>query len=189
MDATHSLNRVLTQASAATADAQDHEDLPPGGLHRQRRRPSSDVGRAARGPEQLLTAVALLLSLGAVAILTLSPAGTGWSWGAPLQELQWYAALSGQARTQLVGNVLLLTPVAAAATLLWPRLGTRAYLPGWVLAAGGAIEVLQWLLPIGRVVSPVDALLNAAGAGAVAWSTAQLRGDQPSGVGDAAVRL
>ncbi|MBW0117977.1 VanZ family protein [Pseudonocardia abyssalis] len=30
--------------------------------------------------------------------------------------------------------------------------------------AGAAIELLQWLLPLGRVVSPVDALLNAAGA-------------------------
>ena len=32
------------------------------------------------------------------------------------------------------------------------------------LAAGASIELLQWALPLGRVVSPVDALLNAAGA-------------------------
>jgi hypothetical protein len=32
------------------------------------------------------------------------------------------------------------------------------------LAAGSGIELTQWLLPLGRVVSPLDALLNTAGA-------------------------
>lgn len=175
MDTTHAPDRVLTQVPEAPTDAQEHDDLPRGGCDRPRVAPSEHVASAVRGPERLLTAVALLLSLGAVASLTLSSAGTGWAWGAPLQELQWYAALSGQARTQLVGNVLLLTPAAAAATLLWPQLAARPYLPGWTIAAGVTIEVLQWLLPIGRVVSPVDALLNAAGAAAAAFATAHLR--------------
>ena len=38
--------------------------------------------------------------------------------------------------------------------------------------AGTSIETLQWLLAIGRVVSPVDALLNATGAVlAASWVT------------------
>lgn len=156
MEGTHSLNRVVTQSPEKPTDA-----------------------RACGPPARLASAAALLLSLGAVAVLTLSPAGAGWAWGAPLQELQWYAALSEQARTQLVGNVLLLTPAAAAATLLWPQLAARPYLPGWAIAAGVTIEVLQWLLPIGRVVSPVDALLNAAGAAAAAYATAHLRDELP----------
>ena len=32
------------------------------------------------------------------------------------------------------------------------------------LTVAGGIETLQWLLPLGRVVSPVDATLNALGA-------------------------
>ncbi|SNR81867.1 hypothetical protein SAMN04488107_0028 [Geodermatophilus saharensis] len=32
------------------------------------------------------------------------------------------------------------------------------------VATGAAIETLQWALPLGRVVSPLDALLNATGA-------------------------
>jgi VanZ family protein len=35
------------------------------------------------------------------------------------------------------------------------------------VATGASIELLQWALPLGRVVSPVDVLLNACGAVAV----------------------
>ena len=106
----------------------------------------------------------LLTSLAAVAVLTLSPAGTGWAWGAPVEELRWYAALSDDARTQLLGNLLLLVPSAGAAALLWPRLTAQPVLTHAALSAGATIELLQWSLPLGRVVSPIDAVLNAAGA-------------------------
>ena len=45
-----------------------------------------------------------------VVALTLLPAGRGWSWGAPLSELHWYASGwdSPTAMLQLVGNLLLL---------------------------------------------------------------------------------
>jgi VanZ family protein len=48
--------------------------------------------------------------------------------------------------------------------LRWPALASPHRLAAAALAAGVGIELLQWLLPLGRVVSPLDALLNATGA-------------------------
>ncbi len=110
---------------------------------------------------------ALLLAALAVAWLTLTPAGgSGWAWGAPLTELRWYATgLDSEATVlQLVGNLLLLVPLAVLAVLRRPRLGTPRRLAALAVAAGAGIELLQWALPLGRVVSPVDAALNATGA-------------------------
>jgi glycopeptide antibiotics resistance protein len=110
---------------------------------------------------------ALLLAALAVAWLTLTPAGgSGWAWGAPLTELRWYATgLDSEATVlQLVGNLLLLVPLAVLAVLRRPRLGTPPRLAALAVAAGAGIELLQWALPLGRVVSPVDAALNATGA-------------------------
>ena len=110
---------------------------------------------------------ALLLAALAVAWLTLTPAGgSGWAWGAPLTELRWYATgLDSEATVlQLVGNLVLLIPLAVLAVLRRPRLGTPPRLAALAVAAGAGIELLQWALPLGRVVSPVDAALNATGA-------------------------
>jgi hypothetical protein len=110
---------------------------------------------------------ALLLAALAVAWLTLTPAGgSGWAWGAPLTELRWYATgLASEATVlQLVGNLVLLVPLAVLAVLRRPRLGTPPRLVALAVAAGAGIELLQWALPLGRVVSPVDAALNATGA-------------------------
>ncbi len=110
---------------------------------------------------------ALLLAASAVAWLTLTPAGgSGWAWGAPLTELRWYATgLDSEATVlQLVGNLALLVPLAVLAVLRRPRLGTPRRLAALAVAAGAGIELLQWALPLGRVVSPVDAALNATGA-------------------------
>ena len=115
-----------------------------------------------RGPD-----AALLLAALAVAWLTLTPAGgSGWEWGAPLTELRWYATGLDSETTvlQLVGNLLLLVPLAVLAVLRRPSLGTPPRLAALAVAAGTGIELLQWALPLGRVVSPVDAALNAAGA-------------------------
>jgi glycopeptide antibiotics resistance protein len=111
---------------------------------------------------QALLAAALL----AVAVLTWTPEGTGWSWGSPVTELSWYASGLDSAATlqQLLGNLGLLVVPAALAVLLWPSLGRPSRLVAAALGTGAAIELLQWLLPLGRVVSPLDALLNAAGA-------------------------
>ncbi len=68
---------------------------------------------------------------------------------------------------QLVGNLLLLAPLAVLAVLRRPELGTPLRLAALGTAAGAGIELLQWALPLGRVVSPVDAVLNAVGAVAV----------------------
>ena len=110
---------------------------------------------------------ALLLAALAVAWLTLTPAGgAGWAWGAPLTELRWYATgLDSEATVlQLAGNLALLVPLAVLAVLRRPRLGTPPRLAALAVAAGAGIELLQWALPLGRVVSPVDAALNASGA-------------------------
>lgn len=113
-------------------------------------------------------AVAAAMALAAlpVVVVTLSPAGTGWAWADPLTEVRWYLGGldSPSVLLQLVGNLLLLAPLAVLAVLRWPALRSPVALGAVALAAGAAVEVLQWLLPLGRVVSPVDALLNAAGA-------------------------
>ncbi|MGY1824546.1 VanZ family protein [Geodermatophilus sp. SYSU D00079] len=123
--------------------------------------------------------VALLAAALAVALLTLTPAGgSGWAWGAPLTELRWYATgLASEAtRLQLLGNLLLLVPLAVLAVLRRPGLGTPGRLTAAAVAVAGGIELLQWALPLGRVVSPVDAALNATGAVLAGLATARLRG-------------
>jgi glycopeptide antibiotics resistance protein len=102
----------------------------------------------------------------AVALLTLLPDGSGWAWGAPLSEARWYLSStdSPTAMLQLTGNLVLLVPSAVLAVLRWPELATPGRLAAAAMAAGAGIELLQWLLPLGRVVSPLDALLNATGA-------------------------
>jgi hypothetical protein len=122
---------------------------------------------------------ALAAAVGLVALLTLSPTGAGgWAWGDPATELRWYAgALDSTATaTQLAGNLALLGPVALLAVLRWPALARPARLLPAALATGASIELLQWALPLGRVVSPVDVLLNACGAVAVGLVVAAVRG-------------
>ena len=118
----------------------------------------------------------LIASLAAVAALTLTPEGSGWAWGSPITELRWYLEGLGSAATdvQLVGNLALLAPAAALSVLRWPALGRLPRLTGLGLATGTGIELLQRLLPLGRVVSPVDAVLNATGAVAAGMLTAQM---------------
>jgi hypothetical protein len=109
---------------------------------------------------------ALWASLCAAAVATLTPEGTGWAWGSPLVELRWYATGLGSSATvmQLVGNLALLTVPAVLMVALRPALGRPRRLFATMLGVGVGIEFLQWALPLGRVVSPVDAVLNAAGA-------------------------
>jgi hypothetical protein len=121
-------------------------------------------------------------SLAVVALLTLLPAGSGWAWGAPLSELRWYATGwdSGAAMLQLFGNLVLLAPLAALAVLRLPGLAAPHRLVPASTATALAVEVLQWALPLGRVVSPVDALLNATGAVAAGLAVAGLRAAAPA---------
>lgn len=110
--------------------------------------------------------VLLAAALAVVAALTLTPEGTGWAWGSPATEVRWYlTGLDSPATVlQLVGNLGLLVVPGTLAVLLWPSLGHPARLLGTAVAAGAGIEALQWALSLGRVVSPLDAALNAAGA-------------------------
>jgi hypothetical protein len=121
--------------------------------------------------------IGLVLAVGGVALLTLLPSGSGWAWGAPVSELRWYAAgwNSETAMLQLAGNLALLGPLAALAVVRWPALAVPRRLAAAAVAAATAVELLQWALPLGRVVSPVDALLNATGAVLTGLVVAQLR--------------
>ena len=123
----------------------------------------------------------LLTTLAAVAALTLDPLGSGWAWGAPADELRWYLTGLGTEATllQLLGNLALLALPAAVAVLRWPALGHPARLGGVAAAAGTSIELLQWALPLGRVVSPLDAVLNATGAVTVGLLVAHVRANRP----------
>lgn len=118
----------------------------------------------------------LSTALVAVVAVTLRPSGPGWEWGSPLAEARWYATGldSGATLVQLVGNLGLLAVPAALGVLLWPPLGRPLRLAVAALAAGAGIELLQWVLPVGRVVSPLDAVLNAAGAVAVGLLVARV---------------
>lgn len=109
---------------------------------------------------------ALAAAAAVVALFTLLPTGRGWAWGAPLTEARWYVAGwdSPTAMLQLTGNLALLGPLAVLAVLRWPALASPRRLAAAALTAGFGIELIQWLLPLGRVVSPLDALLNATGA-------------------------
>jgi hypothetical protein len=124
----------------------------------------------ARGPAVTPTRrvldAGLAVALLCVAWLTLLPTGRGWAWGAPVSELRWYVTgwESGTAMLQLFGNLALLVPLAALAVLRWPALSQPRRLAAAAVAAGATVELLQWALPLGRVVSPLDALLNATGA-------------------------
>ncbi len=109
---------------------------------------------------------ALVAAAALVAVLTLLPQGGSTAWGVPLDELRWYATgLSSEATLlQLTGNLALLGPLAVLAVLRWPALAAPRRLAGAAVAVAVGIEALQWALPLGRVVSPVDAALNTAGA-------------------------
>ncbi|WP_448624296.1 VanZ family protein [Geodermatophilus sp. URMC 64] len=120
---------------------------------------------------------AVVAALALVALLTLTPEGTGWAWGSPAVELRWYlTGLDSRATLlQLVGNLGLLAVPAALAVLRWPALGRLSLLAGAALATGASIELLQWALPLGRVVSPLDAVLNASGAVAAGTAVVLVR--------------
>jgi hypothetical protein len=96
-----------------------------------------------------------------------------------MSELQWYAGSWGSGTTmlQLFGNLALLGPLAALAVLRWPALAAPHRLAAFAVSAGAAVEVLQWALPLERVVSPLDALLNATGAVLTGLAVARLRAD------------
>ncbi|SOD98276.1 VanZ family protein [Blastococcus haudaquaticus] len=124
----------------------------------------------------------LALAAAVVVLVTLLPDGGGWTWGAPLAELHWYATGLDSTATmlQLVGNLLLLAPAAVLAVLRWPALRAPGRLVLASGAAAGGIELLQWLLPLGRVVSPLDALLNTVGAVVAGGIVLLLRAPAPS---------
>ena len=137
------------------------------------------------------TLLALVVSCVLVAAVTLTPAGNGWAWADPLEELRWYLAdpLEPSVLAQWAGNLLLLVVPAVCAVRLRPYLGRLGTATAVAVSSASAIELAQWLVPLGRVVSPVDAALNAAGAIAAAtvvraWSGRSCPGNADSGAPD-----
>ena len=118
-------------------------------------------------------AAALLLYVAALAAVTLLPEGQGTS---PRGNVVPFASLLATwtdsdapvatRATYLMGNLLLLSPLALLARLSGSRFGAgRFALGGAALSAG--IELAQWLWIDGRAGDIDDALLNTAGAVAV----------------------
>jgi hypothetical protein len=122
-------------------------------------------------------------SLGAVVLITLTPRGSGWAWGSPPDEARWYLTGLDSPTTmlELIGNLLLLVLPFGLAAARWPVLGRAGLLAGLSLGAGSTIEFLQWVLPLGRVVSPLDAVLNATGAVVAGLVIAHRRATRPHG--------
>jgi hypothetical protein len=131
-----------------------------------RERTVEDMADERPGRDRRALSTALVAALGVVAVLTLLPDGYGYEWGSPAAEIRWYAAGldSGRTLVQLMGNLALLAVPAVLAVLRWPALARPQRLVAAAVAAAAGIELLQFLLPLGRVVSPLDALLNATGA-------------------------
>lgn len=122
-------------------------------------------------------ALGFAASVVAVGLITLTPRGTGWAWGSPLAEARWYRTGLDDPVTmlELAGNLLLLVVPFGLAAVRWPALGRIRLLAALALTAGCSIEFLQWALPIGRVVSPLDAILNATGAVGAGLTVAHAR--------------
>src|SRR4051794_20551366 len=135
--------------------------------------------RPARGA----WAFGMTASLVVVVLITLTPRGSGWAWGSPLDEARWYLTGLDSTATveQLAGNLLLLVVPFRLAAARWPALSHLRVLAGLSLAAGTTIELLQWALPLGRVVSPLDAVLNAIGALAAGLVVTHGRRTRPHG--------
>jgi hypothetical protein len=92
---------------------------------------------------------------------------------------------AGAATVQLVGNLLVFAAFGAFAPLRWPRLGLWRVL---LLAALGSatVEVLQYVLDLGRVSAADDVLVNTLGAGlahAAGRPLRRWRGGTPSRIG------
>src|SRR3954449_6794429 len=94
-------------------------------------------------------ALGMATSLVAVILITLTPQGSGWAWGSPLDEARWYLTGLDSTATieQLAGNLILLVVPFGLAAARWPALSHVRVLASLSLAAGGTIELLQWALP------------------------------------------
>jgi hypothetical protein len=155
---------------------------PPAGLPDRGHPRAAGGDHGAAAPRGRTATICLLASLALVAVATLTPEGRGWAWGSPFVELSWYLTGLDSTATmlQLAGNLALLAVPSALAVLRWPTLGRPLRLTGVSLATGSGIELLQRVLPLGRVVSPLDAVLNATGAVAVGLVVTHLRQTRPA---------
>lgn len=118
----------------------------------------------------------LLLAIAIVTILVLTlrqgRGNTTSGWQLPVFA-DLVGALSAGPRSiglvlaDMIGNVVLFVPLGAAIALRWPRLSeVRAVVT--VVAVSLAIELTQWLAPLGRTAQTTDLLMNGLG-GWIGW--------------------
>src|SRR4051794_41924057 len=98
------------------------------------------TGRRARGA----WALGMATSLVAVALITLTPQGSGWAWGSPLDEARWYLTGLDSTATieQLAGNLLLVIVSSGLTSAHWPALNHPSALASVTLAAYSTIAVV-----------------------------------------------
>ena len=118
--------------------------------------------------------VALVAYAAALAFVLLVPSGampsSGASWTADLADrLGAPAWMVEPSRWEFVANALMVTPVPALGSLLWPRLTWRDW-TAYAFVAAGAVELAQGLFLPERSATFVDVVANTLGGllGAVA---------------------
>ncbi|MFC7493215.1 MULTISPECIES: VanZ family protein [unclassified Nocardioides] len=71
-------------------------------------------------------------------------------------------ATATQARAEFLCNALILAPVSALGSVVWPRTTWRDW-AGWTFAAAAAVELVQGLLLSARTASWIDVAANTLG--------------------------
>ncbi|MBW0274037.1 hypothetical protein ATM97_32490 [Nocardia sp. MH4] len=91
----------------------------------------------------------------------------------PLRDLlDTLGAAPGTAFVQVGANLMVFLPLGFLLPLRFPRMSGVARMTAVGAVVSTALEILQYILDLGRVTSVDDVLLNAVGAGLGAWSAA-----------------
>src|SRR4051812_7475335 len=133
------------------------------------------VGRVGiRQPTRRALAIALVAWCCFLAVALLAPSSGAQSStvGHVVVVARWFGApdwLATQARMEFVCNALILMPLSALGSLLWPRTSWRDW-TAYAFVVAGLVELTQGLLLSARTASFVDVVANTLGGlgGAVA---------------------
>lgn len=121
-------------------------------------------GRSGSVVATVLLVVALSVSLGGVAELTLfGPQGLGAEQRLELHPVLGAWGWSGIAWRPVIDNVTLFVPLGALLAALWCRRRWPTLL-AVSAAVSVAVEGFQWLFPTGRIANSADVIANVVGA-------------------------